>query len=202
MQLPARLLVAARLERDLGARGDRLLDLVLARADGIELERLAVDVELRGMAAAHVVDEARDLRADGDAQQLVVVRHVEIDRRLAGIGRRRDPEIGDDRRRRRKGRREGGHHAVGAPAARHHDGDDERQHRHDAQRPGVDDRENRLRRLVDQAGETLGLAAAMGLPQRDRHRIGAARGQLILHGDQRAMRHARVALEAADRQVT
>ena len=201
MQLPARLLVAAGLERDLGARGDRLLDLVLALADGVELERLAVDIEFRRTAAARVIDEARDLRADRHTQKLVVVGHVEIDRRLAGIGRRRDPEIGDNRRRRRKCRDEGAHHAIVAPAARHHDRDDQRQHRYYAQRPGIDDRENRLRRLVDQAGETLGFAAAMRLPQRDSHRIGAARGQLILYGDQRAMRHARVALEAADRNV-
>ena len=201
VQLPARLLVATGLERDLVARGDRLLDLVLALADGVELESLAVDVQLGRMTAARVVDEARDLRTDRHAQQLVVIGHVEIDRRLAGIGRRRDPEIGDDRRRRRKRRHERAHHAIAAPAARHHDGDDQRQHRHDAQRPGVDDRQDRLRWPVGQAGETLRFAAAMRLPQRRRHRIGAARSQLILNGDQRPVRHARVAFEPADRNI-
>ena len=46
VQLPARLLVAARLQDDLLALGDDLLDLVLALADGGELGALAVDHQL------------------------------------------------------------------------------------------------------------------------------------------------------------
>jgi hypothetical protein len=52
---------------------------------------------------------------------------------------------------------------------------------------------------VAEAGQALGLAAAMGLPQGRRHRIGGPRRQGVLHGDQRPVRHAAVALEATDR---
>src|SRR5947207_1392854 len=117
MQLPARLLIAARLEHDLFAIHDRLLDLVFALGDGAELALLAVDHQLGRVATAHVVDEARELAADRHAQKLVVFGHVEIDRWLAGIGRRRDPEVRDHRRRRRKSRSDSSRHAIGTPAA-------------------------------------------------------------------------------------
>ena len=160
---------------------------------------LAVDHQLRRLAAAHVVDEARELAADRHAQNLVAIGHVEIDRRLAGIGRRRDPQIGDHRRRRRKGRREGRRHAVGAPAAGAGDRHDQQQHRHEAQRPGVERGKSGMGRLVAEAGQALDLAAAMGVPQGGGHRIALAGGEAILHGDQRPVRHAAVALEPADR---
>ncbi len=199
VELPARLLVAARLQGDLLALGDDLLDLVLALADGRELGRLAVDQELRRLAAAHVVNEARDLAADRDAQHLVGIGHVQIDRRLAGIGRRCDPQVGDDRRRRWEGRRHRGGHAVAAPAARDGDGDHERQQRHETEGPLVETGEAWVCRLVAQADEAFGLAAAMGLPESLGHRVGRAGGQMVLHGHQRPVRNVAIAFEPADR---
>ena len=199
VQLPVRLLVAARLKRDLLALGDDLLDLVLALADGRELGALAVDHQLRRLAAAHVVDEAGELAADRHAQQLVVLGHVEIDRRLAGIGGRRDPQIGNHRRRRRESRREGGNHAVVAPAAGDGERHDQGEDRHEAQRPGVEDGQTGTRRLVGEPGQPRRLTATMGLPQGCGHRVVLARGQAILHGDQWPVRHPAVEFEAADR---
>ncbi len=53
-------------------------------------------------------------------------------------------------------------------------------------------------RLVAQVGEALGLAAAMGLPERHCHRVGVASSKMILHGDERAVRDLAVAFEAPD----
>ena len=199
MEFPAGLLVAARLQGDLLALGDDVFDLVLALADGRELGLLAVDRQDRRLAATRVIDEARNLAADRYAQNLVVLGHVQIDRRLAGIGRRRDPQVGNDRRRRRESRGHGGGHAITAPAARHGDGDDESQQRHEAQRPLVEGGEARMSRPIAQAGKALGLTATMGFPQGHGHRIGIAGGQLVLHGGQRPVRNVAVALEPTDR---
>ena len=155
---------------------------------------------LGGLAAAHVVDEARELAADRHAQDLVVVGHVEIDRRLAGIGRRRDPQIGDDRRRRREGRREGGRHAIGCASRRPR----RRPRSGPAAARGAAPR-CRTRRGPDAPALLLRPASRAASRRRCASHRAVAIGSVlpaarrVLHRDQRPVRHAAIQLEAADR---
>lgn len=176
---------------------DRGVDLVTARPDGGEGRILAADAQHSLAALRDVVDEAGHLAARRHAQHALGVLGVEIDRRLARIGRRRDPQLDDQRRRRRESRRESRGHAIAAPAASGDQGDDQAEQRHQAQRARIAARHVGARRGIAQRGQALSLAAAMGVPHRLGEGIALANRDRVLDRLDRPVRHAAVDLQAA-----
>ena len=121
------------------------------------------------------------------------------DRRLAGIGGRRDPGV--EARLGALGQRaqaEGRPQPVGGAVA-DHDGEQEHaEQEHGAQREGIAAVGARRRNADPQAAQRLGKPPAVHLPQRGRAVVLGAVAERVLVGGGRAVRHTGDALHASD----